>query len=141
MEELPQEEAVRVEALLLEDERGRDRNAYIYANDILVANSVVPFSIWPMPNGDVLRVIRREITAEEIPYEDDNEAQKGMCFEDHRQLMAEHATGVPLCEATGYEPCLKERCPLFRHPGTKQRGEHGLCEEFKIAFLKQATLH
>jgi len=41
---------------------------------------------------------------------------------------------VPLCEARDYQPCLKEACPFFRHPGTEQGGYLELCEEFKIAF-------
>jgi len=77
MEELPQEEAIRILPLLEEDERRRDRKKFVYAFDILKRNSACEYSIWPMPNADVMRIIDRQIKPDDIPYEDQNEVEKG----------------------------------------------------------------
>lgn len=137
MDELPAEEIARISPLLRKDERRRRRDLFHYANDILAANSVVPFSIWPMPNVDARRVIIGQISAENLPYEEQNEVEKGMLFEDQQQFVAQNMPADQmLCEVLIYRPCLQERCPLFRTPNSIAGGRFGICEEFKIAFEK-----
>jgi len=137
MEKLPEEEIARIHPLLLEDERKRRRDLYNYANDILKMNSIVPFSIWPIPNVDARRIIIGEITFDDLLFEDQNEAEKGIFFKDQWQFIARNMPGGQiLCEALAYKPCLQEKCSLFRAPGTSAGGQYGLCEEYKIAFEK-----
>lgn len=137
MEKLPAEEIARIRPLLLEDERKRRRNLYDYAYDILKRNSIVPFSIWPMTNIDARRVIIGEINIDDLPFEDQNEVEKGIFFKDQRQFIANHMSGGQMpCEVLAYKPCLQEKCPLFRAPETSAGGQYGLCEEYKIAFEK-----
>ena len=138
MEKLPEEEIARIRPLLLKDEWRRRRDLYDYAYDILKRNSIVPFSIWPIANVDARRIIIGEIDFEDLPYEDQNEAEKGIFFEDLRRFMAQHMPGGQmLCEALAYKQCFREKCTLFRAPGTIAGGKYGLCEEYKIAFRKQ----
>ena len=137
MEKLPAKEIARIHPLLLEDEERRRRDLYNYAYDILKENSIVPFSIWPIPNVDARRIIIGEITFDDLLLEDQNEVEKGIFFEDLRRFMAQYMPGGQiLCEALAYKPCLRENCVLFRAPGTIAGGEYGLCEEYKIAFVK-----
>ena len=137
MKELPEEEINRIHPLLLEDEISRNRGQFVYAYDILRRNWVVPFSIWPLPNADVLRVINGEINYNDLPFEDQNEAEKGIFFEDQRQFVAQHMPGGQmLCEARNHEVCLQEKCPLFKLKNSKTGGPYGICPEYKITFRK-----
>ncbi|KPJ57219.1 hypothetical protein AMJ49_01240 [Parcubacteria bacterium DG_74_2] len=138
MDKLPEEEISRIHALLLEDERSRNRGQFVYAFDILKRNWAVPFSIWPLPNADALRVINGEVDYNDLPFEDQNEAEKGIFFEDQRQFVAQHnIPGEPmLCEAMGHKICLQEKCPLFKPKDSKEGGPYGICAEYKIAFRK-----
>lgn len=141
MEELPRKEIDRIHGLLLKDEAERDRLFYIYTNDILFQNSVAPFSIWPLPKGDVQRIHSGEVDYNTLPYEDQNEVEKGMLFEDQRRLIAEqYPTQEMFCEARGHQPCLRHRCPLFEPPNSKVGGKHGICREYKLAFRKSTYL-
>ena len=138
MDKLPEEEINRIHPLLLEDERNRNRGQFVYAFDILKRNWVVSFSIWPLPNADVLRVINGEIDYDDLPFEDQNKVEKGIFFEDQRQFVAQYYTPEEpmLCEAMGHKVCLQEKCPLFKPKGSKEGGSHGICSEYKIAFRK-----
>lgn len=138
MDSLPPDEVIRIHRWLIEDESRRDRRNYEYAYDALAKNWVVPFSIWPLPNGDAVRVITGEEDYENIPWEDQNEVEKGMCFEDQREFLAKHQPDEFLCEANFYSLCLREKCPLFRPAGSKAGGKSGLCAEFKIALKKSS---
>ena len=135
METLPPEEVNRIRPLLLEDEKRRDHNKFLYAYDILVRNWAFSFSIWPLPNADVVQIINNEVDYNDLPFEDQNEFEKGMLFEDLRQFVVQHMPGERmLCEAMNYVACLEEKCPLFRHKNTEAGGQYGICSEFKIAF-------
>ena len=137
MDELPAEEIARISPLIVKDEKKRRHDLFYYANDILAVNSAVPHSIWAMPNVDVRRVIIGKIKAESLPYEEQNEVEKGMLFEEQRQFVAQYMpAGQMLCEVLVYRPCLQKDCPLFRAPNTIAGGRFGICEEFKIAFKK-----
>lgn len=137
MEALPEEEIGRIHPLLLEDERKRDRAQFAYAYDVLAENCITQFSIWPMPNADVTHIINGEIDLDDLLFEDQNEFEKGLFFEELQEFIAQHTTkGQMLCEAMDYGPCLQERCPLFRDRDTPGGGEHGICVEYKIAFRK-----
>ena len=137
MENLPVEEINRIRPLLLDDERKRDRGRFVYAFDILKRNWTVSYSIWPLPNSDVLRVISGEVDDNRLPFDNQNEVEKGMFFEDQRQFIAQHISEEPmLCEVREHKPCLQEKCPLFRAKNKKAGEEHGICAEFKIAFWK-----
>jgi len=136
LDKLPKEEIDRIHPLLLEDERSRNRGQFVYAFDILKRNWVVSFSIWPLPNADVLRVINGEIDYNDLPFEDQNEAEKGMFFREQRQLVALYYTPEEpmLCEAMDHKVCLQEKCPIFKPKGSKEGGDYGICGEYKIAF-------
>lgn len=137
MEELPVEEIKRIHTLLLEDDKKRDRSQFVYAFDVLKKNWIVPYSIWPIPNSDVLKILDGKVDYNELLFEDQNEIEKGILFEDQRQLVEQHVLGGKiLCEANNYRPCFQEKCPLFRAKSTKQGGKYGICSEFKIAFTK-----
>lgn len=137
MKELTVEDVSRLRPLLLEDEEKRDRGKFVYAFDILKKYWIVPFSIWPKPNLDVLRVISGEVTYTDLPFDPQNEVEKGMLFEDQRQFVSKHISkGQMLCEARNHELCLEEKCPIFRLKNTEAGGEHGICSEFKISFKK-----
>lgn len=137
MEELPHDEADRIRRWLIKDEERRDRTKYRFANDVLAASCIVPFSIWPLPNGDVVRVLTKEVSYDELPYEDLNEVEKGICFADQQRFIAEHIRkGQMLCEAREFQPCLGAACPLFCVKGSSEDGQYGICSEFKIAFKK-----
>ncbi len=137
MERLPEEEMQRTYGLLRQDELTRDPALYVYANDILVQNSTAPFSIWSVPNADIARILAGEIDYDAIPWEDNDEIQKGMLFGEQRAFVAEHYPGKNvLCEARNYERCLGEQCRLFRRPAKEAGGTHGICSEFKIAFQR-----
>lgn len=137
MRELPRDEIERIHRWLIEDEEKRDRTIYRYANDILATNCIVPFSIWPLPNGDAVRVLTKEVDYNNLPYEDQNEIEKGMIFGDQRRFITRHIHGGPmLCEAREYQPCLETACPLFHTKDTPEGNQHGICSEFKVAFNK-----
>jgi hypothetical protein len=137
MEGLPVDEVSRIRPLLSEDEDKRDRRQFVYAFDIFKRNWTVPYSIWPIPNSDVIRVIGSEVDYNKLPFDNQNEFEKGLLFEDQRQFIAQHISEEPmLCEARNHKPCLQEKCPIFRAKNTKEGGEHGICSEFKIAFWK-----
>ena len=103
MEVLPEEEISRIHPLLFEDENKRNRNQFEYAYDILVRNWAFNFSIWPMPNADALRIINGKVECDDLPFEDQNEVEKGIFFEDLQQFVAQHMPdGQMLCEATNY---------------------------------------
>lgn len=141
MEELPRHEVDRIHGLLLADEARRSRAVYIYTNDILFQNSVAPFSIWPLPNSDVSRIHVGEIDYDTLLYEDRNEVEKGILFEDQRQLIelcAEQCLSKEmLCEAQGHRLCLREQCPMFAPPHSEVGGQYGVCREYKLAFRKK----
>lgn len=137
MENLPAEEINRIRPLLSDDERKRDRGRFVYAFDILKRNWTVSYSIWPVPNSDVAEVINSEVDYNNLPFDNQNEVEKGMLFEDQRQFIAQHISEEPmLCEARNHQPCLQEKCPIFRAKHTEAGGEHGICSEFKIACWK-----
>jgi hypothetical protein len=139
MKELPGDEIDRIHGLLLKDEGSRDRLFYIYTNDILFQNSAAPFSIWPLPNSDVERIHSREAEYDMLPYEDQNEVEKGILLEDQRCLVASQILSGKkmLCEARDHQPCLQEKCPMFAQPGSKEGGQYGICRESKLTFYKQ----
>lgn len=128
MESLPNEERVRILILLSEDEEKRDRARFVYSYDILQQHCIVPLSIWPIPNRDALLVISGAVAYENMPYEDLNEAEKGMTFKDLLQFVVKHAGEEALCEAMD-KKCIEEKCPLFRK-------KESICPEFKIAFRR-----
>lgn len=136
MEELQQEETSRLSTLLLEDDVKRDRKNFVYAFGILKRVWIWEYSVWPMPNVDVRKVIEGKINLDDIPYEDQNEIEKGMLFEEQRQFIAQYMREQKqmFCEAINYEPCLRGECPLFRIKNTKAGGLHGICSEYKTAF-------
>lgn len=136
MKTLPQEETSRLLPLLQEDDTERDHKNFVYAFDILRQNWAVPYSIWPMPNADIRKIIDGQINPDDMPYEDLNEYEKGIFFEEQRQFIAKNMQRQRrmLCEARDYKPCLQGECPLFRMKGTKAGGLHGICSEYKIAF-------
>ena len=138
MEELPREEVFRLEELSIVDEQRRDRKQFKYGFDILKRNWAYRFSIWPMPNEDVLQIINGKIGLDDVPFEDLNEFHKGMLFQELSHFIFEHiAKGKEiLCEARDYSPCLKGACPLFRDEVDKTGEKLYLCSEFKIAFIK-----
>lgn len=137
MEALPPEELARIHPLLLEDERRRNRDKYVYTYDVLIENWATEFSIWPVPNADALQIINGKVGYDDLLFEDQNEVEKGMFSEELRQFVAQHMPGGQmLCEATNYGACLKEKCPLFRAKDTEVGGEYGICGEYKMAFRK-----
>ena len=138
MEKLLREESARLKELSIVDDQERNREQFGYAFDIIKENWAYPWSIWSMPNKDVINVIKGETDLESIPCENLNEFHKGMLFEDLRQFVAQHiASGKQeLCEARDYESCLKSKCLLFRDKDSGKGGEHGICSEFKTAFSK-----
>lgn len=138
MDTLPRNEIHRIHGLLLQDDIERERLLYTYTNDILFRNSVAPFSIWPLPNNDVKRIHDGEVDYNAIPYEDQNEVEKGMFFEDQRRLVAQQFPKEMVCEAIGYQSCLRNQCPLFAAPDSVAGGKHGICREYKLAFSKSA---
>lgn len=133
--ELPKGEVILNREFLEKDERKRDRKEYIYTYDILVKNWVVPFSIWPIPNIDALSIINGELGYNTLPFDDQNEVEKGIFFEDQRQLIAKYMPSKEmLCEVLNYGICLGKNCPLFRLEGSKEGGKYGVCSEYKVAF-------
>jgi hypothetical protein len=137
VEVLPDEEAHRILPLLLEDGEKRIRSHFEYAFDILARNCASVFSIWPIPNADALRIINGETNYDDIPFEDQNEVEKGISFGELQQFIAQHMpVGQMLCEVVNYQPCLQERCPLFRTKGSAAGGQYGICAEFKTAFRR-----
>ena len=82
MDKLPNKEINRIHPLLLEVERNRSRGQFVYTFDILKKNGTASFSIWPLPNADALRVIQGEVDYNDLSFEDQNEAEKGMLFEE-----------------------------------------------------------
>ena len=99
MDNLPAEEINRIRPLLLDDESRRDRGRFVYAFDILRRNWTVSYSIWPLANSDVLRVISGEVDYDKLPFDNQNEVEKGMLFEDQRQFIIQHISEEPmLCE-------------------------------------------
>lgn len=137
MKKLLKEYISRLRPLLLEDEEKRDRGKFVYTFDILKKYWAVPFSIWPKSNIDVLRVISGGVAYTDLPFDPQNEVEKGMLFEDQRQFVSKHILkGQMLCEARDHKLCLKEKCSIFRLKNTEAGGKHGICSEFKISFKK-----
>ena len=140
MEKLPEAEIARIQGLLSDDERKRDRKEFEYTFDILKKAWAFPYSIWAIPNSDALRIINREVDYDNLFFENLNEVEKGMHFEDQRQFTARYISRVPeaemLCEARDYEPCLQGKCPIFRAKGSEVGGKYGICPEYKIAFKR-----
>ena len=123
------------------DRDRKDHTRFEYASDIIAKSCVVPFSIWVEPNATVRRIINSEIDYNSLPYDEQNEVEKGMSLKEQAELVAEHQGGTILCEALEEQLCLQGRCPLFVPVGAKKpiRNTHGqpLCEEFKITFIKK----
>ncbi len=136
MEKLPQDEISRIHRMLLYDETHRDRSKFSYLYDVITEHSAAPFSIWPIPNGDVRRIHLREISYDSLPFENHNEVEKGILFKDQRRYITIRHRDEILCEAENYETCRKEQCPLYESPGSEMGGQHGICREFKFAFRK-----
>ena len=140
MEELPMEEQERLQVLLFDDEQKRNREEFEYTFDVIVKNWACSYSMWSMPNSDVVRIINGEIGLDDILFEDSNEFHKGMLFEDVRQMIAKYASKKMMCcEARDYEPCLKKECPFFAD-SEEVGGKYGVCREFKTAFRKKELL-
>lgn len=139
MEELPREEISRLHKLLIEDDKYRNQQLFFHSYDIIVRNSASSLSIWPMPNADIRRILDGKINYNSGPilFDDNNEVQKGMLFEDQRAFISQHHPKKPmLCEARNYQTCFHGECPIFRERGTKAGGAYGICSEFKIAFQR-----
>jgi hypothetical protein len=137
MERLPAREQERILSLLKQDDHKRNRRDFLHSFEIIEQNWACKYSIWPIPNSDAREVIDKKVAYGFLPVEELNEVQKGMLFEDLRKFIASNINkGQMLCEAIDYEPCIKEKCPLFAQPGSKSGGQYGLCREFKTAFKR-----
>ena len=137
MKKLSIGEIRRIQPMLVDDETKRNLATYWHANDVMASHCVVPFSIWPLPNADMVDVIAKKVDYNNLPFEDQKEVEKGILFEDQREFISEYfGSGSMLCEAMEYRLCLKAHCPLFYEEGTPSGGQYGVCSEFKIAFKK-----
>lgn len=137
MKALLPEEFACIHPLLLEDERRRNRDKYVYAWDVLVRNWEDEFSVWPVPNADALRIINGKLQCDALSSEEQNKVERERTFEKLRQFVAQHILERQmLCEAINHALCLQERCPLFLAKNTTIGGEYGICGEYKTAFRK-----
>ena len=142
MEELPKKEIRRLRSLSIADEERRDRQCFLYSFDIMSRNWAFPFSIWSMPNEDVLRVISQELNLDDIPFENLNEFNKGGLFKEFCQFVAEQLIDGEemLCEARNYNPCFKDECPFFLDENKETGEKFYICSEFKTVFRKNKAV-
>ena len=113
------------------DELGRDRGKYNYTYDSVERSGAMPLSIWPESNSNVRKVIDGEIEYNSLPYDEDNEVYKGMLTPEQQDVVIENEGKEVLCEALDMNPCLGEKCELYRTDITPP-----VCREFKMAFEK-----
>jgi len=118
------------------DEPSRKRGQFEYSSDIIKANCICPDSIWAEPNSHVRKLINKEIDYNSLPYDEQNEVEKGMLFEDQAKFVENHKGQTILCEALDSKPCLLTKCLIFIPP-KKTRHKQPLCSEFKIIFRKE----
>ncbi|OGD85767.1 hypothetical protein A2Z23_02640 [Candidatus Curtissbacteria bacterium RBG_16_39_7] len=125
---------LEVREKVLEDEARKDREKFEYASDVIAQHCIVPFSIWVEPNFNMRKVLDG-VDYGELPYDEDNEVQKGMFWKEQAEFIAKHEGQTMLCEALEEEPCSQTECPLFVPAGTTnpKHSQH-LCREYKIAF-------
>lgn len=114
------------------EQEALDREKFAYASDVLRKYCVAPFSIWPISNLDIRRIMNGEISHDSLPCDPDNEFLKGMTFTRQEEFISEHMPGQMLCEARDYKSCLEEECQFFR-----LNRRFGVCSEFKICFKKE----
>lgn len=125
-------------ARLLEEEAGRNRKKFDYTYDALPH-----LMTWPESHVDVARVISHEVDYAKLPFDEENEMYKGWAFKDQVKIVKANGQRPMLCEARGMQACLREGCPIYIAPGSKD--DEGkvitkvpLCREFKIAFRKSS---
>ena len=125
------------------DERSKKRDLFEYCSDIVIENCIHPNSIWVEPNSNIRKVISNEVDYGSLPYDEQNEVEKGMLFQDQAKFVGKHKGQNILCEALYNEPCLKSKCLIFISPSpskkTKNRPAYKqpLCREFKMVFIKK----
>ncbi|MCJ7804795.1 hypothetical protein MUP35_03640 [Patescibacteria group bacterium] len=128
------------------DEQSKKRDKFEYSSDIVAANCIVPNSIWVEPNSNIRKVINEEIDYGSLPYEEQNEVEKGMLFKDQAEFVEKHKNQTLLCEALENKPCLLIKCSIFIPPKATGQTDNTpsykqpLCREFKIIFRKEKQL-
>jgi len=121
----------------------KNRNLFEYSSDIIDENCAHPNSIWVEPNSHIRKVINKEIDYDSLPYEEQNELEKGILFQDQAKFVENHKGQTILCEALENEPCLQSKCSIFIPPSTSKKTKNTpsysqpLCREFKIIFRKE----
>ena len=120
---------------LEEDEKARDRDKFDYThdafNDVSEKFDAPLHSIWPESNDNVARVIRKEIDYSSLPYDKDNEINKGVIVIEQQDIILRNEGKETLCEALQMEPCLEKDCELFRTDIAPP-----VCREFKQVYKK-----
>ena len=116
---------------LLADESKRDRIYFSYTIDVLLEGAIMPYSIWPESNTNVVGVINGNINYDSLPIDESNEFHKGGLFTEQQDMILRNNEKVALCEAQNLKPCLKEKCVLYDDSLSPP-----VCREFKIAFKK-----
>lgn len=124
---LSKEEVGRIVPLLQKDQIARSRSGLDHSAEIIERNCVAVYSIWQIPNQDAREVIDGKVGYDDLLYNDNNEVQKGMLFEDLRTFQKKHEGKPALCEAQNYAPCRSKDCPIFNK-------KQGVCGEFKVAY-------
>jgi hypothetical protein len=96
----------------------------------------VPNSIWVEPNINIRKILLREVNYNSLPYDDQNEYEKGMLFCFQRAFVEHYVSERKEmhCESN-FEKCLKDKCPLFEIKNKEVGGLYGICREFKICFI------
>jgi hypothetical protein len=118
------------------DESLKNRGAYDYASDVLAEQCAMPGSIWVEPNDTVKLLAEDAIDGNGIPFDPDNEVQKGMFWTEQAEFVARHAGEVILCEALGYKPCLLHDCSQFVAAQSKGH-DRPVCREYMFVFEQE----
>jgi hypothetical protein len=123
---------------LIEEDAGRDRTKFTYTYDALPH-----LMTWPESHGNVRGVISGSLDYDNLPFELENEAYKGIACKDQCVIVMANQGKEPLCEALDMQNCRKEGCSLYITPGEKDSEGNvitkvPLCREFKMAFCKSS---
>ena len=135
MSEMTEVDRSKVAQDTMVDELAKRPQEYEYASDVLAAQCAYPYSIWAEPNSTIKGVIEGDIDYDSLPYDAQNEVEKGTFFQEQAEFVAKHAGKTILCEALAAQPCLLEQCPLYVPAYLKRHGQP-ICREWNFTFAK-----
>ena len=116
---------------LNEDSSKRDRAKFDYTVDALEKGGIMPGSIWPDSNKRVAGVVKGTLDYNSLPVDELNEYHKGGLFSEQQDIILRNNGKEPLCEALDMQPCLKDKCELY-----KSNLGPPVCGEYKMAFRR-----